>query len=159
MADLLEEQRGNVRNVVDEHLLRVNGAARRYRKLNTVLLLVAVSFGGVGTLLAGVIAAGGGPAKSITKVVTGDEPKTELPETWRKMCLWVAVFTGIGTLSAGMNGQFKIAEQQSRAMTCAGFLDSLKLELLVDTEFTEEDLNRIKEDLSKVLREYPDYFR
>nr|QKW93650.1 hypothetical protein [Vitiosangium cumulatum] len=158
MADL-EEQRGAVRNVVDEHLLKVNGAARRYRKLNTVLLLIAVIFGGVGTLFAGVVAAGGGPAKGVTKAVTGEEPKSELPETWRKMCLWIAVLTGIGTLSSGMNGQLRIAEQQSRAMACAGHLDSLKLDLLVDTDFTEEDLNRIKDNLSKVLREYPDYFR
>ncbi|WP_375771830.1 hypothetical protein NR798_13355 [Archangium gephyra] len=158
MAEL-EEGRETVRNVVDEHLIRVNAAARRYRKLNTVLLLIAVIFGGMGSLFAGVVAAGGGPAKGVTKAVTGTEPKTELPEAWRKMCLWIAVLTGIGTVSAGTNGQLKSAQQQSRAMTCAGLLDSLKLELLVGAHFTEEDLNRIRENLSKVLREYPEYFR
>jgi hypothetical protein len=154
------EDREDVRRAVEERLLAVNRAVRRYRRLNTALLLVTLILGGLATLLAGLIATGGEVVKDVTEAVTGLAPKEDLPPAWQRMCLVIALLSFFATLASGLRGGFKFEERQSRAMGCSGLLDSMKMELLSipDDASGRERLDKVRAELMVVVREYPEFF-
>jgi hypothetical protein len=154
------EDRDDLREAVEERLLSVNRVVRRYRRLNTALLLVSLILGGLATLFAGVVAKGGALASEATQVVTGLTPKQELPAAWQRMCLVIAVLSFFATMASGVRGGFKLDEQQARAMGCAGLLDSMMLELLSIPNDTRgwERVDKVRADLARAVREYPEFF-
>lgn len=154
------EDRQDVRREVENRLLAVNGAVRRYRRLNNTLLLVTLILGGLATLLAGMVVTGGETVKEVTQAVTGLAPKEDLPPAWQRMCLIIALLSFFATLASGLRGGFKFEERQSRAMSYSGLLDAMKMELLSIPEDVsgQERLDTVRAELMRVVREYSEFF-
>ena len=155
----LQEERQVLIEQLGYRLSEANRKARRYRRDNTILLLIAVIFGLLATALAADSAkAGDFVAKPVAEATTGKVP-SELPKGWRNVCGLIAVFTFAGTLANGLNTALRISEHLSKAMTCAGLIDSLKTELVTDTGPHRESLEKTRADLARIVREYPEYLR
>ena len=76
-----------------------------------------------------------------------------------QVCGLIAVFTFVGTLANGVNSALKISDHQSKAMACAGLIDGLRTELVTETGLRREDFDKLKTDLARIIREYPEYLR
>jgi hypothetical protein len=144
---------------LDRRLNTVTRKARRYRYWNAGLLLIAVLFGLVAAALAADSARDGNiVAKSVAEATTGKAP-SDLPKGWRNVCGLIAVFTLLGTAATGISNALKISEHQTKAFVCAGALDALLTDLLPDSTDHKRTLEKIEGELSKLLKEYPEYFR
>jgi hypothetical protein len=147
------------RQELDRRLTIVTHKARRYRYWNAALLLIAVLFGLLAAALAADSARDGTViAKSVAEATTGNKP-SDLPRGWRNVCGLIAVFTLIGTAATGISNAMKISEHQTKAFVCAGALDALLTDLLPDSADHKQALERIEAELSKLLKDYPEYFR
>jgi hypothetical protein len=155
----LQEDRKTLIEQLDYRLHTANRKALRYRRQNTFLLLIAVVFGLLATALAADSAKGGNlTAKPVAQATTGKVP-SELPQGWRNVCGLIAFFTFAGTLATGISTALKMSEHQSKAMTCAGLVDGLKTELSTESGLRRESLDKIRLDLARIVREFPDYLR
>ena len=155
----LNEDRQVLIEQLGYRLSEANRKARRYRRNNTMLLLIAVIFGLLATTLAADSAKTGDlVAKPVAEATTGRVP-SELPKGWRNVCGLIAIFTFAGTLANSLNTALRISENQSKAMTCAGLIDSLKTELVTDAGLRRESLDKIRAELARIVREYPEYLR
>jgi hypothetical protein len=143
---------------LDRRLAIVTRKARRYRYWNATLLLIAVLFGLVAAALAADSARDGSIiAKPVAEATTG-KPPSDLPKGWRNVCGLIAVFTLIGTAATGISNALKISEHQTKAFVCAGALDALRTDLLPDSTDHKQALEKIEGELSKLLKDYPEYF-
>ncbi len=155
----LQEDRQVLIEQVGYRLAEANRKARRYRRNNTILLLIAVIFGLLATTLAADSAkAGNFVAKPVAEATTGKVP-VELPRGWRNVCGLIAILTFAGTLANSLNTALRISEHQSKAMTCAGLIDSLKTELVTEAGVRRESLEKTRAELARIVREYPEYLR
>ncbi|MDQ3774221.1 MAG: hypothetical protein M3461_07580 [Pseudomonadota bacterium] len=155
----LRSDREALRKELAERLVKVNKNARRYRRLNTAMLVISLLFGLLAATLAGDSAVGGKTiAGPVAEATTGKTP-SELPKGWRNVCGLIALFTLIGTAATGVNNVLKIAEHRAKAFVCAGVLDGLRTNLLIDSRVQQKTIEKAKADLSTLLREYPEYFR
>ena len=155
----LQEDRQILNEQLGYRLTMANRRARRYRRDNTVLLLIAVIFGLLATTLAADSAKGGEfIAKPMAEATTGKAP-SELPRGWRNVCGLIAMFTFAGTLATGINTALRITEHHSKAMTCAGLIDGLKTELMTEASLRRESLEKARADLARIVSEYPEYLR
>ena len=155
----LQDDRQTLIQQLEYRLVLANKKARRYRRSNSVLLLTAVVFGLLATSLAADSAREGDiAAKPVAEATTGKIP-SELPRGWRNVCGLIAVFTFAGTLANGINTALRISEHQSKAMTCAGLIDGLKTELVTEAGLRRESLDKVRIDLARIVREYPEYLR
>ena len=59
----------------------------------------------------------------------------------------------------GVNNVLKISEHRAKAFVCAGVLDGLRTDLLIDSRVQQKTIDKAKADFSTLLREYPEYFR
>jgi hypothetical protein len=144
---------------LDRRLAIVTRKARRYRYWNVALLLIAVVFGLVAAGLAADSARDGKIiAKPVAEATTGVAP-SDLPKGWRNVCGLIAVFTLIGTAATGISNGLKVSEHQTKAFVCAGALDALLTDLLPESADHKQALEKIEGELSKLLKEYPEYFR
>lgn len=155
----LQEDRQVLIEQLGYRLGEANRKARRYRRNNTILLLTAVILGLLATTLAADSAkAGNFVAKTVAEATTGKVP-VELPRGWRNVCGLIAIFTFAGTLANSLITASRISEHQSKAMTCAGLIDSLKTELVTEAGFRRESLEKTRAELARIVREYPEYLR
>ncbi len=155
----LREDLDLMRQEVGKRLEMVNKNARRYRRQNSFLLVVALLFGLTAAGLAGDSAFGGKMvAASVAEASTGKTP-SDLPKGWRNVCGLIAVLTLLGTAATGVNNALKINEHQARSFVCAGAMDGLQAELLPGSSMRRETLNRVKTELAKLLKDYPECFR
>ncbi len=155
----LHEDRMTLIEQLEYRLRTANRKARRYRRQNTLLLLFAVIFGLLATTLAADSAKGGNlTGKTVAQATTGKTP-SELPQGWRNVCGLIAIFTFAGTLATGISTALKVSDHQSKAMTCAGLIDGLKTELVTESGLRREMLDKVRSDLSRIVREFPDYMR
>lgn len=151
------QPREGLLNELDEQCVHVGKIARRYRNRNAILLLTALLCGLLATVLAGDSASGGKVIAARTAEITTGKTPSELPNGWKNVCGLIAIITFIGTAATTANSWFKIAENQSRATICAGLLHAMRLELM-DEETSPEATKKIKDDLLKIFREYPEFF-
>ena len=156
-ATTMTKDKKELRRDLSDRLIIVNKKARHYRRLNTLLLVVAVTFGLLVSGLAGDSFKGGAViAKSIAVATTRDE-STNPMEGWRNVYGIIAVLSLIATLATGFNNSLKIGEHQTKSIVCAGTLDGLLLE--AQGAKTSETLDKVRDDFQKLLKDYADYTR
>jgi hypothetical protein len=157
--DAIHKDRETLRRELQNALLTVNKNARRYRRLNTALLITALIFGLLATALAADASSGGKVlAGSLAEATTGKVP-TDLPRGWRNICGIVALFTLIGTAATGINTALKISEHKAKVFVCAGGLDSLLTDLIPESNLRRADLDKVIGEFAKLRKDYAEYFR
>jgi len=136
----------------------VNKKALHYRKLNTLLLVVALTLGSFAAVLAGDSSSkeGGIIALKIARATTS-KGSTDSMEGWRNVYFIIAVLSFFGTVATGLNTSLKIAEHQAKSVVCAGMLDGLLLE--TQGAKTSDKLDKVRGDFKKLLIDYADYTR
>ncbi len=156
---LLEREQDLLRADLREALAAVNRRARRYRRLNGVLVVVALLCGALVTLL-GADAARGGTrvAERVAEATTGRTPPP-LGPGWRNVCGVMAVLAFVGTVATGLNSGFKVSDHNARALACAGGLNALLIETTGITGGAPATLERARAELARAHREYPEFFR
>ncbi|MDN5850352.1 MAG: hypothetical protein L0H63_12080 [Nitrococcus sp.] len=148
-----------LRKELSERLNKVNKNARRYRRLNVAMLVISLLFGLIAATLAGDSAFGGKTiAGPVAEAITGETP-SELPKGWQNVCGLIALFTLIATASTGLNNVLKISDHRTMAFVCAGILDGLRAQVLIDSRVKQKTMEQVEAELSKLLRDYPEYFR
>lgn len=152
----LEHDRGRLEDRIQESILQVRRAARRYRRTSTALLLAGMLCGAVATALAGDAFRGGQLAASTAETTTGRVP-AELPRGWRNVCGIIAVLTLAGTLSTGTNSILRLSEHQARTAACVAALGALQTDLIGDTE-RGAALEKAKRSLETIRLTYDEYF-
>ncbi len=142
-----------------KRLEAVNHNARRYRNWNIALLITGVVAGLLAAAIAGDSAAGGQTiGASVAESTTGKTP-APLPKGWRNVCGIIAVCAAVATAANAANSTLKIAEHQAKAFLCAGTLDGLQTDLLLDANPAREKLENARLELARLLKAYPEYFR
>jgi hypothetical protein len=154
----LRADRDILRNELRHASSEVDRAARRYRRVSSLLLLAAMLFGLMASGLAGEAARGGPIAAKVAETTTGKVPST-LPPGWRNVCGVIAIFTFIGTAASGINSILKTSEHKASAFACLGALDALRTELLREADLRRATLDRVTAELAKLRREHAEYFR
>jgi hypothetical protein len=158
-GEAVRVDRSAFRVELDRRLAIVTRKARRYRYWNVALMLIAVVFGLVAAGLAADSARDGKIiAKPVAEATTGVAP-SDLPKGWRNVCGLIAVFTLIGTAATGISSGLKVSEHQTKAFVCAGALDALLTDLLPESADHRQALEKIEGELSKLQKDYPEYFR
>lgn len=152
----LEHDRGRLEDRIQESILQVRRAARRYRRTSTALLLAGMLCGAVATALAGDAFRGGQLAARTAETTTGRVP-AELPRGWRNVCGIIAVLTLAGTLSTGTNSILRLSEHQARTAACVAALGALQTDLIGDTE-RGAALEKAKRSLETIRLTYDEYF-
>jgi hypothetical protein len=155
--DTLRKDRDLLRQELHNAIGTVRRVARRYRRLSGTLLLTAMVCGALGTLLAGEAFRGGALAANVAEQTTGRVP-SELPRGWRNVCGIIAILTFIGTVATATNSIMKLADNQTKAVLCAGSLDALETELLREADLRRPVLDKVATELVKVRREHADFF-
>jgi hypothetical protein len=155
--EALRKDRDILRTEIQNRIAGVQRAARRYRRLSTVLLLTAMLCGAVATALAGDAFRGGELAAGVAQTTTGRVP-SDLPRGWRNVCGIIALLTLAGTIATGTNSVLKIEEHQTRAFACVGALDALQTELLREHVLERAVLDKASADLATIRRDYAQYF-
>jgi hypothetical protein len=153
----VEEDKKELHRDLSERLDMVNKKARHYRRLNALLLVVAVIFGLLASGLAGDSSTGGGIIAKKIAIATSSSPPKDDMEGWRNVYGIIAVLSFIATVATGLNDSLRIGEHQTKAFVCAGMLDGLLIE--IPPAKRPEVLEKIRTDLAKLVRDYPDYFR
>jgi len=145
-----------LRQEVEQRLAFGNRNARRFRNLHITLVLSTLVCGILATALAADSAFDTRTvAAALAEAGTGVEPG-ELPRGWKIVCGVIAAITLLGTFTQGAHSLLKIAEHQSKALTCAGKLDAIALQL---TQMHPDSITAAREELGRVLKEYPEYVR
>ena len=136
----------------------VDRRARRYRRMDLVLLMASILCGLLATTLAADAAKGGSvAAQSVAAATTGRTP-APMGTGWRNLCAIVAACSFLSTLASALNSGLKLAENRAQAMTCAGRLDAIHTEL-VAAGSNAPAVQLAKDDFLRVLRDYPQYLR
>jgi len=144
---------------IANRLAIVNKHARRYRVQNTVLVVIGLVFGLIATTLAGSAAIGDETiAPTVAQAMTGKEP-SPLALGWRAVCGVVAVCSFIGATANGLTNILKVTEHRSKAFICAGTLDALLADVYLDPKPDAATVARVRSDLAKLIRDYPEYLR
>ena len=157
--DPIHKDREALRQELENALLSVNKNARRYRRVNTALLVAGLIFGLLATALAADASKGGKVlAGNVAEATTGKVP-SELPPGWRNMCGIIALFTLIGTAATGINAVLKISEHKAKVFVCAGALDSLVTDLIPQSNLRRAVLDKVVADFAKLRKDYAEYFR
>jgi hypothetical protein len=157
--DPIHKDREALRRELENALLRVNKNARRYRRLNTALLISGLIFGLLATALAADASKGGKVlASSVAEATTGKVP-IDLPPGWRNICGIIALFTLIGTAATGINTVLKVSEHKAKVFVCAGSLDSLLTDLIPESNLRRAVLDKAIADFAKLRKDYAEYFR
>jgi hypothetical protein len=126
----MDEQMKTALNTrLDDSLRRAQGETARLRHTHSTLVGGTVVSGALSTLLAGVSAVGG------AAVIGSGEAG------WQITCAVVAALTLIGTLTTGIDQQFRIQESLGAARRCAGELAALRALLDLGTA-SSEDISR-----------------
>src|SRR5262245_13838137 len=121
LDQVLEQDRSRLQERIQESIRQVRGAARRYRRTSTALLLAGLLCGAVSTALAGDAFRGGQLAAKTAQTTTGRAP-SELPRGWRNVCGIIAILTLAGTLSTGTNSILRLSDHQARTAACVAAL-------------------------------------
>ncbi|MDX1980489.1 MAG: hypothetical protein SFV51_09495 [Bryobacteraceae bacterium] len=154
-----QDDRAVLRREIERRQMAADKAARRYRRLNIALLALSLVSGLLAAALAGDSAATGKlVAAPVAQASTGNPP-SPLPKGWRNVCGLIAVLSLVGTAASGFSSVFKIAEHQSKAFVCAGTLDSLQTDLLPGAAAGPETIAKVRADLAKLVKDYPEYLR
>jgi hypothetical protein len=155
----LQEDCEELRQEIQERLATVNKNARRYRKLNTVFLIISLLFGLSATTIAGDAAGQTNiVAAPIAQITTNKKPQ-QLAQGWRNVCNVVATLTFLGTAATGLNRVLKITDHRSKSFVCLGTLDSLEAMLMLDADVQPEAIAQVRLELAQLLKNYPEYFR
>jgi hypothetical protein len=157
LDNALEHDRGRVEDRIQESILQVRRAARRYRRTSTALLLTGMLCGAVATALAGDAFRGGQLAAKTAETTTGRVP-AELPRGWRNVCGIIAVLTLAGTLSTGTNSILRLSEHQARTAACVAALGALQADLTGDNAARGAALEKAKRSLETIRLTYDEYF-
>ena len=158
-TDAIQKDREALRGEIRKALMSVNKNARRYRALNTTLLVVGLVFGLLATGLAADASRGGKVlAADVAEATTGKIP-SDLPAGWRNTCALIAVFGLIGTAASGINTVLKISEHKAKVFVCAGALDSLLTDLIPESNLRRPVLEKVTAQLAKLQTDYAEYFR
>jgi hypothetical protein len=159
MVDVDNPLRGDrelIRGEVNQATMRVRRVARRYRRVNMALLLLALVCGALSTALAGDAARGGRISSGVAQATTGRVP-SELPRGWRNVCTVIAVLTFTATVVTGANSGLKIVEHQARSFACVGALDALQTELLRESVLRPDALDKAHAEFAAIRRQYAEY--
>jgi hypothetical protein len=156
---LLQGEQELLRRHLKEALEAVDRRARRYRRIDTVLVIVALMSGALVTLLGADAATGGTRvAQRVAETSTGRTPPP-LGPGWRNVCGLMAIIAFAGTVATGLNSGLKVADGNARAFACAGVLNSLLIETTGLANLGPSGLERIRTELARTHREYPQFFR
>lgn len=153
----LRRDRDLLRQEIDRSVVAVRQAARRYRRTASILLLVAITAGGLATLLAGDAFRGGQLAANVAETSTGITP-SPMARGWRNVCGAIAILTFIGTVATGADSALKISERRTQVFACAGALEALQTTLLRESTVSRDELDDTRLELARVRREYSEYF-
>jgi hypothetical protein len=156
---VLQREQDLLRTDLQDALNRVNRRARRYRRINALLIVVALLSGAFVTLL-GADAARGGTvvAQRVAETTTGRTPPA-LGPGWRNVCGIMAILAFIGTVATGLNSGLQVSDSNARAFACAGALNGLLIEAAGLASLGPSTLDRIRGELARTHREYPQFFR
>ena len=155
----IQRDREALRGELRKALLTVNKNARRYRRLNTIFLIIGMIFGLLSTALAADASRGGKViAADVAEATTGKVP-SDLPPGWRNTCALIAVFGLIGTAATAINTVLKISEHKAKVFVCAGRLDSLLTDLIPESNLRRPVLEKVTTELAKLQSDYAEYFR
>jgi hypothetical protein len=153
------DDRAVLRQEIERRQAAADKAARRYRRLNIALLAVSLLCGLFAAALAGDSAAAGKMIAAPVAEATTGNPPSPLAKGWRNVCGIIAILSLLATAANGIGSVFKIAEHQSKAFVCAGVLDSLHTDLLPGGAMGPEAVEKVRADLAKLLKDYPEYVR
>lgn len=155
----VQEDRDQLLSDVKMGLSTVNVSAIKYRRFHTTLAFCTIVSGLFATLLAGDSARNGKVlAGNTAKLATGKAP-SDLPKGWRIVCGVIAVCTLLSTAAASIDKLLKIAEHRSKAITCAGAVDSLRVTLESTARPTRETIDDSRAEYAKLRSDYAEYFR
>jgi hypothetical protein len=158
-TDAIQRDREALRGEIRKTLLTVNKNARRYRRLNTTLLIIGMIFGLLATALAADASRGGKVlAAHVAEATTGKVP-SDLPPGWRNTCALIAILGLIGTAATGINTALKISEHKAKVFVCAGALDSLLTDLIPESNLRRPVLEKVTAQLARLQSDYAEYFR
>jgi hypothetical protein len=155
--EVLRNGRDMLRAQIQASIVHVRRAARRYRRVSTILLLTGMICGAVATALAGDAFRGGPLAANVAQTTTGRVPSA-LPPGWRNVCGIIAVLTLAGTLATGTNSVLKIADHQARTSGCVAALAALQAPLFQESVLGPAALDKAKADLETIRLTYDEYF-
>lgn len=153
------DDRAVLRQEIERRQAAADKAARRYRRLNVALLAVSLVCGLFAAALAGDSAATGKVIAAPVAEATTGNPPAALAKGWRNVCGVIALLSLLATAANGIGTVFRIADHQSKAFVCAGILDSLHTDLLPGGTLGPEAVVKVRTDLAKLLKEYPEYVR
>ena len=134
------EQREAMLERIRDGLRTAEDRAQSLRRRSSRFTLVNLACGALGTLVAGLAAAGGPMAG------TG-------PHAWKMTCAAVAVLTASATLFSGLNQQLAIPDRLAKATTCVARLRALEMEITV----THRDLAEVTRQYEDVLASYQEF--
>ncbi len=132
-----EQQVGALAQRIEVELACVTRHVQRLRRQNSWFGYTSIFSGASASLLAGGVASSG--------PIAG--------QSWATTCGIVAVIAACGTVASGLQQQLQVADKLSRATTCAGKLEALKVALLI----SRRDLREVAgeyERLVEVNREF-----
>jgi hypothetical protein len=131
----------------EEILKRVQSAIRqvkpytvKYKKWDFWLLSISIVLGTLATILAGGVASIGQTGASILG-------------GWRVVCIIVAVFSAIGTISGSFHKSFQISTRLFKARQCMAKLTSLELSISTSGINDAEALKAYQ----KIGEEFPEF--
>jgi len=157
VENALEHDRDRLQERIEQSVLQVRRAARRYRRISTVLLLTGMLCGAVATALAGEAFRGGSLAAKTAEATTGRVP-AELARGWRNVCGIIAVITLAGTLATGTNSVLKLTEHQAQTRACLAALGALQTQLFEADAAGPVALVKAKSALETIRVQYDEYF-
>ena len=153
----LDHDRDRLQQRIQDSILQVRRAARRYRRTSTALLLAGLLCGTLSTALAGDAFRGGQLAAKTAETTTGRVP-TDLPRGWRNLCGIIAVLTLAGTLATGTNSVLKLSEHQARTAACVAALGALQRDLFEGSPMPQVAIEKARSSLETIRLAYDEYF-
>ena len=154
----LDQDRQRLLDDISNGRAHVESSAKRYRRLHTGIAVSSIILGLLATALAADSARGSKVlAGPVVTAVTGGPAPGDLARGWRVVCGVIAVCTFLGTAATAVDKTLKISEHRTKAMICAGKLDSLETQM--STTMTRAELERYLQEYTGAKREYPEYFR
>ncbi|HEX9107851.1 MAG TPA: hypothetical protein VF832_11495 [Longimicrobiales bacterium] len=154
------EERTSLERELTTRLTQANRYALRYRRTNNLLLLLGIVLGLAATAFAGDAFRGSKAlATPVVEATTPAPVPADLPKGWRNVCGLVALMTLLATIANAVNAGLKTSEHQARATACAGAVDALRTQVALGGEITGKRLEEIRGELTRLLRDYAEFFR
>jgi hypothetical protein len=145
MDDSETRQREEFLKLLQSSLQKAEAQTRKFRGLDTGLLVTNIVLGGLSAVLAGGIAVTGEP-------VTGALDVANVASGWQIICFLIAILAAATTVSGSIHKAFRITDRLAAAIACTSALRSLQLGVTV----AATDIGSAVAEYKQLLREHPD---